>query len=95
LAIGAARHVLNSVFFDHAQKRGMTGAIVHVSKIMPLHKIDAAEVKAAENLIYDVWENGQDPLQAFIALFAGVRQPAKVAKNAAGKGGRPLEPAHH
>src|SRR3712207_9457751 len=32
----AARHVLNSVFLDHAVKRGMTGAIVHVSKIMPL-----------------------------------------------------------
>lgn len=75
-----ARHVLNSVFLDHAQKRGMTAAIVHVSKIMPLHKIDAAEVKAAENLIYDVWENGQDPLQAFIALFAGREATAKVAK---------------
>ena len=28
----AARHVLNSVFLDHAVKAGMTGAIVHVSQ---------------------------------------------------------------
>ena len=33
----AARHVLNSVFLDHALKRGLTGAILHASKILPLH----------------------------------------------------------
>lgn len=49
----AARHVLNSVYLDHASKRGMTGAIIHVSKIMPLHKIPKHEVEAAEDLIYD------------------------------------------
>ena len=49
----AARHVLNSVYLDHATKRGLTGAIIHVSKIMPLHKIPAHEVQAAEDLIYD------------------------------------------
>ncbi len=48
-----ARHVLNSVYLDHAQKRGMTGAIIHVSKIKPLHKIPAHEVAAAEDLIFD------------------------------------------
>ncbi|CAK0766825.1 hypothetical protein WCLP8_3980001 [uncultured Gammaproteobacteria bacterium] len=35
----AARQVLNSVFLDHAVRRGMTGAIVHVSKIAPFHLI--------------------------------------------------------
>ncbi len=49
----AARHVLNSVYLDHAVKAGMTGAIIHVSKITPLHKIPAHEVEAAEDLIYD------------------------------------------
>jgi len=48
-----ARHVLNSVYLDHAQKRGMTGAIIHVSKITPLHKIPPHEVAAAEDLIFD------------------------------------------
>jgi 5-methyltetrahydrofolate--homocysteine methyltransferase len=48
-----ARHVLNSVYLDHATKRGLTGAIIHVSKIAPLHKIPKHEVEAAEDLIFD------------------------------------------
>jgi 5-methyltetrahydrofolate--homocysteine methyltransferase len=67
----AARHVLNSVFLDEAVKRGMTGAIIHVSKIKPLHAIPEAEAKAALDLIYDKRGDGYDPLQAFIALFEG------------------------
>ena len=65
----AARRVLNSVFLDHATRRGMTGAIVHVSKIVPLHKLDPIEAKTAEDLIYDRRAEGYDPLQAFIGLF--------------------------
>ncbi|KJS42247.1 MAG: methionine synthase [Rhodospirillaceae bacterium BRH_c57] len=65
----AARHVLNSVFLDHAVKRGMTGAIVHISKIMPLHKIPAEEAQAAEDLIFDRRRESYDPLHAFIDLF--------------------------
>jgi 5-methyltetrahydrofolate--homocysteine methyltransferase len=65
-----ARHVLNSVFLDHAVRHGMTGAIIHVAKIKPLHAIPEEEVKAAEALIYDRREEGgEDPLQAFIALY--------------------------
>ena len=64
-----ARHVLNSVYLDHALKRGMTGAIVHVSGIVPLHKIPAEEVKVAEDLIFDRRREGYDPLHAFMALF--------------------------
>ena len=67
----AARHVLNSVYLDHAIKRGLTGAIVHVSKIMPLHKIPEEEVKVAEDLIFDRREQGYDPLHAFMKLFEG------------------------
>lgn len=67
----AARHVLNSVFLDHAIKRGLTGAIVHMSKIMPLHKIAEEEVKVAEDLIFDRRAEGYDPLHAFIKLFEG------------------------
>jgi 5-methyltetrahydrofolate--homocysteine methyltransferase len=75
----AARHVLNSVFLDHALKRGLTGAIVHVSKIMPLHRIPEAEVRVAEDLIFDRRREGYDPLQAFIALFEN-RVAVKAAK---------------
>ncbi|MEM7024404.1 MAG: methionine synthase, partial [Pseudomonadota bacterium] len=66
----AARHVLNSVYLDHAIKRGLTGAIVHATKIMPLHKIAPEEVETALDLIYDRRRDGYDPLQAFMALFA-------------------------
>ncbi|WP_291295144.1 methionine synthase [Elioraea sp.] len=66
----AARHVLNSVFLDHAVKAGMTGAIVHVSKIKPLHQIPPEEVKVAEDLIFDRRTEGYDPLQALLAMFA-------------------------
>jgi 5-methyltetrahydrofolate--homocysteine methyltransferase len=76
----AARHVLNSVFLDHATRRGMTGAIVHTSKIMPLHRIPAEEVEAAEDLIYDRRRDGYDPLQAFMALFADRKADAGAAK---------------
>lgn len=68
----AARHVLNSVFLAHAQQRGMTGAIIHVSKIMPLHKIDEAHRVAAENLIFNRWVDGRDPLLAYVDLFKDV-----------------------
>ncbi|MGD9616452.1 MAG: methionine synthase [Alphaproteobacteria bacterium] len=66
-----ARQVLNSVFLDHALRRGLTGAIVHFSKILPLHRIPEEEVRVAEDLIFDRRAEDYDPLQAFIALFEG------------------------
>jgi 5-methyltetrahydrofolate--homocysteine methyltransferase len=69
----AARHVVNSVFLDHAIKAGMTAAIVHVEKIMPLHRIPKRELKAAEDLIFDRRAQGYDPLQEVLALFAASR----------------------
>ncbi|BBK44210.1 methionine synthase [Allostella vacuolata] len=76
----ASRNVLNSVFLDHALKRGMTGAIVHASKIVPLHKIPENEVQVAEDLIYDRRREGYDPLQAFIALFENRKASQAVKK---------------
>ena len=72
----AARQVLNSVFIDLAIKRGMTGAIVHVSKIVPLHTLPAEEVAAAEDLILD---RAPEALARYIALF-GDRKAAEVKK---------------
>ncbi len=66
----AARAVLNSVFLDLAVKAGMTGAIVHVSKIRPLHQIAPEEVQVCEDLIYDRRRDGYDPLQKLLELFA-------------------------
>ncbi|KDE19881.1 methionine synthase [Acetobacter aceti 1023] len=66
----AARAVLNSVYLDHAVKAGMTAAIVHVSKIRPLHLIAPEEVKVAEDLIFDRRTEDYDPLQTLLAMFA-------------------------
>lgn len=66
----AARAVLNSVYLDHAVRAGMTAAIVHVSKIRPLHLISPEEVKVAEDLIFDRRAEGYDPLQTLLAMFA-------------------------
>src|SRR5580698_4199307 len=77
----AARAVLNSVFLDHAARAGMTGAIIHVSKIRPLHLLAPEEVKVAEDLIFDRRAEGYDPLQALLAMFAG-KKAADTAKKA-------------
>ena len=77
----AARAVLNSVFLDHAVRAGMTGAIVHVSKIRPLHLIAPEEVQVAEDLLFDRRREGYDPLQRLLELFAD-RKLADVAKKA-------------
>jgi 5-methyltetrahydrofolate--homocysteine methyltransferase len=75
----AARAVLNSVFLDHAVRAGMTGAIVHASKIRPLHQIAPEEVAVAEDLIFDRRRDGYDPLQRMLEIFAD-RKAADATK---------------
>jgi 5-methyltetrahydrofolate--homocysteine methyltransferase len=79
----AARAVLNSVFLDLAVKAGMTGAIVHVSKIRPLHQLAAEEVQVAEDLIFDRRREGYDPLQRVLELFADRKAADAVKKSRA------------
>jgi 5-methyltetrahydrofolate--homocysteine methyltransferase len=79
----AARHVLNSVFLDHAVKAGMTGAIVHVSKIKPLHQIPPEEVQVMEDLIWDRRREGYDPLQKVLEMFSGRKAADNTAKKRA------------
>lgn len=76
----AARAVLNSVFLDHAVRAGMTGAIVHVSKIRPLHLIDPAEVQVMEDLIFDRRTEDYDPLQRLLEMFADRKAVDAVKK---------------
>ena len=76
----AARAVLNSVFLDLAVKAGMSGAIVHVSKIRPLHLIAPEEVKVCEDLIFDRREEGYDPLQKLLEIFADRKLADAVKK---------------
>src|ERR1700733_7490005 len=79
----AARAVLNSVFLDHARRAGMTGAIIHVSKIRPMHLIAEEEKQVAEDLIFDRRREGYDPLQKLLELFAGRKAADAVKKERA------------
>jgi 5-methyltetrahydrofolate--homocysteine methyltransferase len=72
------RRVLNSVFMHEAVNNGLDMAIVNYSKIYPLYKIPDAEVELARKLIFhDV--SGGDPLQTYMAFFAGREKTVDVA----------------
>jgi 5-methyltetrahydrofolate--homocysteine methyltransferase len=95
----AARVVLNSMFLHELVDAGMTSAIVHASKILPLNKIDEKHQQAALNLIYDrrheskggtglpdgITDENYDPLQALIDLFKDVDSAAGAAKEKANR----------
>ncbi len=68
----AARIVLNSVFLHECQKAGLSSAIVHASKILPLNRIPAEQVEVALDLVHDRRREGYDPLTAFLDLFENV-----------------------
>ena len=74
----AARHVLNSVFLHECVKAGLTSAIVHAARIMPLSQIPAEQLQAALDLIYDRREHDADgnvtfdPLTKFLDIFSGI-----------------------
>ena len=68
----AARVVLNSVFLHECQKAGLTTAIVHASKILPMNRIPDEQRECALDLVYDRRREGYDPLMAYLELFEGV-----------------------
>ncbi|WP_278044960.1 methionine synthase [Krasilnikovia cinnamomea] len=68
----AARQVLNSVFLHECVQAGLTSAIVHASKILPMSKIPDEHRQVALDMIYDRRTEDYDPLQKFMALFEGV-----------------------
>ncbi|HEU0101556.1 MAG TPA: homocysteine S-methyltransferase family protein, partial [Mycobacteriales bacterium] len=68
----AARVVLNSVFLHECQKAGLSSAIVHASKILPMNRIPDEQREVALDLVYDRRREGYDPLTAFLDLFEGV-----------------------
>jgi 5-methyltetrahydrofolate--homocysteine methyltransferase len=64
-----ARVVLNSAFLHELREAGLTGAIVHGSKILPKNRIPEEQWNAALDLIYDRRREGFDPLTHFVSLF--------------------------
>ena len=85
----AARIVLNSVFLAEAVKNNLDSAIVHPSKIMPMHKISEEQRNVALDLIYDRREYDQqgeltyDPLNKLLEIFSGVEVTSSKESRAA------------
>ena len=48
-----ARQILNSVYMAEAIKHGLDSAIVHASKIIPIHKLDEQDREVTLDLIHD------------------------------------------
>ena len=65
----AAREALNSVFLEECRNAGLTMAILHPSRIIPLAKIPAEVREVCLDLIYDR-RDAYDPLARLIELFA-------------------------
>lgn len=84
----AARHVLNSVFLHECVKVGLTSAIVHSARIMPLNQIPAEQLQAALDLIFDKREYDSegnvsfDPLTRYLDIFSGIDSVSAKANRA-------------
>ena len=93
----AARQVLNSVFLSECTKVGLTAAIVHSAKILPLSKIPQDQLDAALGLIYDrrVYDAESnlifDPLTHFLEVFSGVDATAAKTSRAEELAALPLD----
>ena len=68
----AARVVLNSVFLNECVDAGLSSAIVHPSKILPMARIPEEQREVALDMVYDRRREGYDPLARFLELFEGV-----------------------
>ena len=93
----AARHVLNSVFLHECLNAGLTSAIVHAARIMPLSQIPQEQKDAALDMIYDRREYDAegtvtfDPLTQLLDLFSGVDSAAARQSRSAELAAMPLE----
>ncbi|WP_018811330.1 methionine synthase [Salinispora pacifica] len=87
----AARQVLNSVFLHECVQAGLTSAIVHASKILPMSKIPDEQREIALDLVYDRRREGYDPVQRFIEAFEGVDAASARASRAEELAALPLE----
>ena len=93
----AARHVLNSVFLHECIQVGLTSAIVHAARIMPLNQIPKEQLDAALELIYDkrVYDaEGNvscDPLTNYLDVFSGVDTATAKQSRAAELAALPLK----
>ena len=78
----AARQVLNSVFLHECVQAGLTTAIVHASKILPISRIPDDQREVALDLVYDRRRDGYDPLQRLMEMFEGASASSNRASRA-------------
>ena len=88
----AARVVINAVLLHELTQAGMTSAILHASKITPLHAMDEGQKNAAMDLIWDrrdesvggtglpegISDPKHDPLSYLIELFEGEQEQSSA-----------------
>ncbi|WP_342371609.1 methionine synthase [Propioniciclava soli] len=86
----AARAVLNSVFLHECVEAGLTSAIVHPSRILPMARIPDEQREVALDMVYDRRREGYDPLARFLELFEGVTTTATKEARAAELAALPL-----
>lgn len=86
----AARVVLNSVFLNECVEAGLSSAIVHPSKILPMNRIEEEHRQVALDMIYDRRREGYDPLARFLELFEGVTTAGAKEARAAELAALPL-----
>lgn len=79
-----ARQVLNSVFLHECVEAGLDAAIVHAKRIVPLFKITAEDLEAAQRLLHNKWIDGKDPLQEYIAHFSKKQGTVEAPRERAG-----------
>lgn len=86
----AARAVLNSVFLNECVEAGLTSAIVHPSRIMPMARIPEEQRRVALDMVYDRRSGDYDPLVRFLELFEGVTTAGARESRAAELAALPL-----
>lgn len=86
----AARMVLNSVFLHECVEAGLSSAIVHPSRIVPMARIPDEQREVALDLVHDRRREGYDPLARFLELFEGVTAADTRAARAEELAGLPL-----
>ena len=81
--------MLNSVFLHECTEAGLTSAIVHASKIVPMSRIPDEQRDAALDLIYDRRQFADDgtvtfdPVQRYLEVFEGVTAVSRADRAAA------------
>ncbi|CAB4668223.1 unannotated protein [freshwater metagenome] len=79
---------MNSVFLNECLAVGLTSAIAHASKILPMNRIPDDQRQGALDLVYDrrvyneAGELTHDPLSHFLELFEGIEAKSLNASRA-------------